>query len=122
MSLKHTILVVDDDPEIRESLREVLLSAGHDVSTAANGKDALDHLHTRRPDVILLDLMMPVMNGWQFRDAQKRSRALADIPVIVISTAAAENRALLNDVAASLPKPFSVDMLLDTVGHVVAVA
>ncbi len=115
MKRSHSILVVDDDPDIRESLREVLLSEGHDVRTATDGKDALDHLQESRPDVILLDLMMPVMDGWKFRDAQKRDQALADIPVIVISTAAGECGAAPADVAIQLPKPFSIDMLLEAV-------
>jgi CheY-like chemotaxis protein len=118
----HTILLVDDDRDVRESLEEVLLSAGHRVCTANNGQEALEHLHTSRPDVILLDLMMPVMSGWQFRDAQMRDRTLADIPVIIISAVAAQNAAALGDVAACISKPFSIDMLLDTVGHVAAEA
>ena len=68
------ILVVDDDPDIRDSLREVLEDEGYDVSCVGNGREALDHLKAAspRPCVILLDLMMPVMDGWQFRKEQKQ--------------------------------------------------
>jgi len=114
-SRRNRILVVDDDADIREALEQVLLSAGNRVSTAKNGKDALDLIQTNRPDVILLDLMMPVMDGFRFREAQKRDRTLADIPVVVISAVAAQNAAALGDVAACLPKPFSIDVLLDTI-------
>ena len=68
------ILVVDDDPDIRDSLREVLEDEGYEVACVGNGREALDHLKTAnpRPCVILLDLMMPVMDGWQFRKEQKQ--------------------------------------------------
>ncbi len=114
-SRRNRILVVDDDADIRDALEQVLLSAGNRVSTAKNGKDALDLIQTIRPDVILLDLMMPVMDGFRFREAQKQDRALADIPVVIISAVAAQNAAALGDVAACLAKPFSIDVLLDTI-------
>lgn len=107
--------MVDDDADIRDALEQVLLSAGNRVSTAKNGKDALDLIQTIRPDVILLDLMMPVMDGFRFREAQKQDRTLADIPVVIISAVAAQNAAALGDVAACLAKPFSIDVLLDTI-------
>ena len=77
------ILVVDDDPDIRDSLREVLEDEGYGTSCVANGREALDFLRSgKRPCVILLDLMMPVMDGWQFLEEQKRDPALAAIPVL----------------------------------------
>src|SRR5205814_8831977 len=82
------ILVVDDDPDIRDSLREVLEDEGYDVSCVGNGREALDHLKAAspRPCVILLDLMMPVMDGWQFRREQKKLEPeLANIPLVVIT-------------------------------------
>ena len=119
MATEQTVLVVDDDVDVRESLAEVLSCAGYRVSTARNGRAALEGLRTARPDVILLDLMMPVMNGWQFRAAQERDVALAAIPVIVISAVATQNTAP-GGVAATLTKPFSIDALLQAVGEVVA--
>src|SRR5919206_1695644 len=79
------VLVVEDDFAIRETLRELLEDEGYRVAWAANGKEALARLHERAPRVILLDLMMPVMDGWEFRVAQQRDPALASIPVVVIS-------------------------------------
>ena len=75
------ILVVDDDPDIRDSLREVLEDEGYEVACVGNGREALDHLKTAnpRPCVILLDLMMPVMDGWQFRKEQKQDAEIAGI-------------------------------------------
>src|SRR5579862_4602951 len=65
------ILIVDDDPDIRDSLKEVLEDEGYEVNGVANGREALDYLRkSPRPCVILLDLMMPVMDGWQFRREQ----------------------------------------------------
>ena len=79
--------MVDDDPDIRDSLREVLEDEGYEVACVGNGREALDHLKTAspRPCVILLDLMMPVMDGWQFRREQKQDADIADIPLVVIT-------------------------------------
>ena len=85
----HTILVVDDDADIRDSVAEVLEDAGYRVQQAANGREALDYLQASAyPCIILLDLMMPVMDGPQFRAAQQSKPTLAGIPVVVISAGA----------------------------------
>ncbi|HEX7488066.1 MAG TPA: response regulator, partial [Anaeromyxobacteraceae bacterium] len=75
------ILIVDDDRDIREGLADILGLAGYLVRTAANGKVALEEAQERRPDLIILDLMMPVMSGWKFLEAQRRHPRLASIPV-----------------------------------------
>jgi CheY-like chemotaxis protein len=81
-------LVVDDDVHIRESLSEYLQEEGFDVRSASHGLEALEVARRGpRPDVIVLDLLMPVMDGWDFRAAQLASPDLADIPVVVISAA-----------------------------------
>ncbi len=81
------LLLVDDDPAIRETLADLLNDEGYEVITAVNGRDALTRLRAlgSRPCVILLDLMMPVMSGSEFYDELRHDPVLADIPVIVIS-------------------------------------
>lgn len=80
------ILLVDDDTPSAEALRDILESEGHAVRTAENGRVALDALRRAEPfDVILLDIMMPVMNGYEFREEQLKDPGLASIPVIVLT-------------------------------------
>jgi CheY-like chemotaxis protein len=86
MSGSRLILVVDDDPDIRDTLSEVLSEQGFEVRTAPNGREALRALrHGLSPALILLDVMMPVMDGWQFRAEQLRAPELASIPVVLLS-------------------------------------
>ncbi|WP_438016924.1 response regulator [Sorangium sp. So ce315] len=81
------VLLVDDDAELREMLREMLEAAGYDVYCASNGKEALDLLHAADPPpgLILLDLMMPIMTGEEMLAALKQVHALAAIPVTIVS-------------------------------------
>jgi CheY-like chemotaxis protein len=104
------VLVVEDDRDNRELLVELLASEGYQVSSASDGRQALAEAHASRPDVILLDLMMPNMNGWEFRDAQLQDPYLARVPVVVIS--AFEDTL---DVDAVLRKPYLLEDVLDTV-------
>ena len=85
--MRGRVLVVEDDHLIRESLLEVLQDNGFDATGASHGKDALTHLETTShlPCLILLDLMMPVMDGREFREEQLRRDAIARIPVVVVS-------------------------------------
>ena len=106
------ILIVDDDRDTREGLAEVLALAGYLVRTAANGKIALQQARENRPDLIVLDLVMPVMSGWQFMEAQRRDPGLAPIPVIVAS-ASIDSR--VEGAAFLLRKPFDPDTLLAVV-------
>jgi CheY-like chemotaxis protein len=110
------ILVVDDDEFIREALCEALEVEGYRVTVAGNGAEALAKLGADLPNVILLDLMMPVMNGWQFRERQLADPRLSPIPVIVLSAHGhgAQAAAVLSS-AAFLAKPFSLDHLLEAV-------
>ena len=82
-----TVLVVDDDKNTCSTLSAVLADQGCEAVVAGNGKEALDYLRTspRRPDLILLDLMMPEMTGWEFRRVQQEDPALAAIPVAIIT-------------------------------------
>jgi CheY-like chemotaxis protein len=79
------VLVVDDDARIRELMVRLLSTAGYDTMSAANGEEALEHMRRRLPCVVLLDLRMPVMDGWEFRRQQLADPALADVPVICVT-------------------------------------
>lgn len=120
MSSPPSILVVDDDLEIGEVLCEVLRDEGYRATRAGNGAEALQLLRVgERPDVILLDLMMPVMNGWQFREEQVRDPLLAGIPVVVM-TASRQFDAEVLDPCEVLPKPLQLERLLEAVERHVA--
>lgn len=114
----RVILIVDDDPELRLALTDALEGEGYAVATAANGVEALRVLRTRRGEVgvVLLDLMMPTMNGWQFRREQLGDPDLSAIPVLVLS---AGNH--IADTAASIgavgyiKKPIAFGALVDAV-------
>ena len=109
------ILVVEDDRDLRESLRDALELEGYDVVCAENGQAALSHLGTgARPCVILLDLMMPVMDGWTFRKEIMKDQALAAIPVVVM-TAATSARAGSVASEAILYKPLHIDQVVGVV-------
>lgn len=112
------ILVVEDDPSIRETIVELLQEDGYAVDSASNGAEALERLAgDAAPSLILLDLMMPVMDGWTFRSAQRRDPRLAEIPVLVISAGhGADTRSVSAlGVSGFLPKPFDVDTLMENV-------
>jgi len=113
---KCTVLVVDDERLIREVLGEFLHDAGYDVANAENGRVALAVLETRLVDVILLDLMMPVMDGFVFRARLLEDPGLAHIPVIVLS-ATFDVGAHLSRVspASYLSKPFDLGVVLRAV-------
>jgi two-component system, chemotaxis family, chemotaxis protein CheY len=120
MSTNHNnsgqlVLIVDDDAAIREAVAELLTLEGYRTAMAANGAEALSVLAGgARPALILLDLMMPVMDGFQFRSRQQQDPKLADIPVIVFSAGRAAGAI---DAAAQLPKPVDLDHLLATVAE-----
>jgi len=112
------ILIVDDDHSIREMLRLFLELKGYTIASAINGQDALDYLRQspEPPQLILLDLMMPVMSGAEFRTAQRQTPALASIPVALISADAnLRDSAPVLDAEAYLPKPIDFDLLLATI-------
>jgi CheY-like chemotaxis protein len=105
--MDHRVLVIEDDPTIREVLVEVLGDHGYEAVGASNGREALDALTSTsdRPCVILLDLMMPVMDGRSFREEQQKCPELSDIPVIVISAHLDHTAATDLNAAAYLRKP-----------------
>jgi CheY-like chemotaxis protein len=117
---RRAVLIVDDDHDVREALREVLQDHGYDVLEAVNGHDALALLRgeTLPPCLILLDIMMPVMDGWQFREAQQSDPRLAKIPVVVLSAhGQAPGSGGRMDAAAFLKKPVQLPPLLATVAR-----
>ena len=114
---RPTIFIVEDDVDTREMLGRFLELEGFDVETAENGRQALERLEgAKRPCVILLDLMMPVMDGWQFRREQIQRAALANIPVIVVSAAGRERIEQI-DADAYLCKPVDLEELLARIGE-----
>jgi CheY-like chemotaxis protein len=112
-----TVLVVEDDYDVRDALVPILEYDGHRVASAANGREALEQLRTSpAPSLILLDLMMPVMDGAEFRAEQLRDPALASIPVVVVSAdPAVREKAKRLGAAGFVEKPIDIDMLLEQV-------
>ena len=114
----HPVLVVEDDADIREAVQLILEDEGFDVVTACNGAEAEAELaHMEEPCLVLLDLMMPVMNGWEFRQEQLQDQTLAAIPTVIVT---AHNRpdesARELGAASCIRKPVRPEQLLSTVG------
>jgi CheY-like chemotaxis protein len=113
---RGSVLVVEDEADIRNMLAQILEWEGYEVTTAANGCDALEKLQKKAPSLILLDLTMPIMNGWQFRAVQSRDPGLASIPVVVLSGGAEVGSAEDGVGGAEyLRKPVDLAILLETV-------
>ena len=111
------ILVVDDDPDIRAALCDLLEVEGYSTAGAANGQEALDRLHEPQHGIslVLLDMMMPVMDGRTFLEEQQKDHALADIPVVVVT--AGIPPAVVPPAKAIVRKPVAIDRLLQLVGQ-----
>ena len=117
-------MVVEDDPDVREAIAEVLSDCEYQPLHAANGAEALQRLRAAavRPCVILLDVMMPTMDGWQFRAAQMSDPLVSDIPVVVLSAHADGSQAAAKmDAAGYLSKPVSLESLVSLVERFCAV-
>ena len=114
----HRLLLVEDDHDIRETIAEMLIDEGYDVVTASDGREGLERLGSMGPVcLVLLDLMMPIMDGWQMRAAMLADPAIADIPVVVVSGAADLDTAVASmRVAGRLTKPMRGEALLEIVG------
>jgi two-component system chemotaxis response regulator CheY len=109
------VLVVDDDPDILEAICDILEVEDYRVAKARNGLEALQKVDVERPDAILLDLMMPVMDGVAFAHAL-HERPEGDVPIVVISADGNPQRAAAVGARAFLAKPFDIDTLLAHVG------
>jgi signal transduction histidine kinase len=114
------ILIVEDDAPIQSALASLLDDEGYQVSLANDGEEALNRMEgDALPDLILLDLRMPVMDGWEFRSAQKRDSRLAQVPVVVLSADGSSHAAAVS-ADAFLPKPLDTDQLLATIERVLS--
>jgi CheY-like chemotaxis protein len=103
------VLIVDDEFDIRQAVAEVLAEEGHQVLSAGDGAEALAYLREFHPNLVLLDLMMPGMNGWEFRAAQQGDPDIRSIPVVILSALGRESSI---DADGFMQKPFDLDDLL----------
>jgi two-component system, NarL family, sensor histidine kinase EvgS len=115
------VLVVDDDSAVRRAVVRFLRTEGLTVVEAANGEEALARLHEGGVSVIVLDLRMPVMDGWTFRRRQRLDRTIADIPIIIMSGADTERFHEL-EAAAAFEKPVPMVEVADVVRRLCAAA
>ena len=115
MSAPKTILVVEDDEAIRMGLKHLLQFEGYRVETAWNGQDAMAQLKSKIPSLILLDLIMPVMDGWEVLSALAADEKLAKIPVIV--TSAVPDVEKLKQATDFVRKPIEIEPLLASIGR-----
>lgn len=117
MSQRATVLVVDDDPDTVDTMREILEEEGHTVLCARNGREGLQVALQSIPDLVLLDLDMPVMDGRAFLEAVRSSPTLADVTVVVLS--GTEDARIACE---SVKKPLRLDTLLGLIDRVAVVA
>jgi CheY-like chemotaxis protein len=109
---KKQVLVVDDEPDLLEFVTLVLEDVGYSVAHASNGREALEKVEAERPDLVILDIMMPEMDGWGFLE---RVNKMPDAPAVVILSAFTDDmRAFRAGAWESLSKPFQPEDLLET--------
>jgi DNA-binding response OmpR family regulator len=108
-----TVLVVDDDPSIRKLIMATLKRDGYEFIEASNGREALERMRADRPNVVVLDLMMPVVSGWDVLQERTHDPELTKIPVIIISANREPDLVKVMDqgICAFLPKPFDISAL-----------
>jgi CheY-like chemotaxis protein len=117
----YSVMVVEDEADIREGIAEWLDSLGYEIVAASNGREALQYLRTsgQQPDAILLDMMMPIMDGISFRWEQLADKSLRDIPVIILSASGhCHESAIELNTAGVLKKPCKPDALLEMLSRV----
>lgn len=117
MTAEKYILLVEDDADINEAIQSILEAEGLSVSSTYNGKEALDFLNAAKimPSLILLDIMMPHMNGYEFRAAQLQNAEMAHIPTIILSAAGVHEDIEKLHFTECLKKPLDLDTLIDVV-------
>lgn len=112
----HSVLVVEDDDDIRNAIVDLLETEGYCTYSAINGKDALDKLSTiDKPCLVLLDMMMPIMNGRQFLDEVMKDSSLAPLPVLIVSAVA--DKTNTEGSVGFLKKPIDIDTVLNVVAQ-----
>jgi CheY-like chemotaxis protein len=113
---KSTVLIVEDDHDLRDDLAFILRAKGYSVIAAENGSIALAKLKASRPDIVLLDLMMPVMNGWELRTKMLEDPALRQLPTVILTGVASPHETVKAMQASGyLAKPFDTSKLLETI-------
>jgi CheY-like chemotaxis protein len=113
------ILVVDDDPNIRELLTQEFIEAGYQVALAANGREALAEVRRHRPDLVVLDVMMPEMNGFDVAAVLRNDPETLDIPIVILSIVEDRERGFRLGVDRYLTKPIDTDLLFKEVGSLI---
>jgi CheY-like chemotaxis protein len=116
-----TVLVVDDELDIAEAVKSILEDEGYQVVVCANGREALQRLEQTRPDLAIVDIMMPVMNGFETIKAIRKNPDYAQLPVLIMSAIDPSVKPQEFDSAAFLKKPFSLRDLLERVGRLAPV-
>ncbi len=106
------VLIVEDDPDVRDMLQTLLRTHGYSTEVAVNGRDALIRAEQELPCLILLDLMMPVMTGWEFRERQLADSTIADVPVVCLSAVYDHTMVTERLKVPCLSKPLDFDELL----------
>lgn len=114
------VLIVEDEEDVRDFMDVLLRTSGYDTMTAANGAIGLEMMHHRRPCVVLLDLMMPVMDGWTFRSRQLADPALADVPVVCVTAISDPTEVMARLRVRCLAKPVDFERLLELVSQACA--
>lgn len=106
------ILVADDEPTIRSLVAEILSENGYSVVLAQSGSEALRMISTEKPDAVLLDMMMPDINGWAVLEACRKAPPEVSLPIVVMSTVVAPDEAKRLGAQGCLPKPFDIDEMV----------
>jgi CheY-like chemotaxis protein len=109
------VLIVEDDTDVREMMDLLLTAVGYRTMTAENGAVALERLRDTRPCMVLLDLMMPVMTGWEFRERQLADPQLSSIPVLCMSAVYQPEEVKQKLQVHCLAKPLDFGRLLDEI-------
>ena len=116
--MPHKILVVDDEPALLRLMEFVLERQGYVMITATNGEEALEAARSNRPDLIVLDIMMPKLDGYQVAEALRADTELSRIPIIMLSAKAQDEdieRGVQAGVDQFITKPFSPEALAEVV-------